>query len=90
MLADALLMLKTVFPLLEVQPEVTWAFLQELSDEEVRAAVVEIIRTHRYPTANWIGLIYSTAKRCPKCGGEGTYENSMGYEVRCSCHGRAG
>ena len=86
-MAEALLMLKTVFLSLELRPDIAWEFLKDLRDDQVKAAVGEIIQTkvEIYPGTNWIALIRSVATRCRKCNGKGSYVSETNYDIPCDC-----
>ena len=86
--AECLVVLKMVLPTFTLRPEVAWQFLQDLTEAEVREAVVLTIQhaAEIYPSTNWIALLRTAARRwCTACDGTGRYETSTGFEKRCDC-----
>lgn len=57
-----------VFPNKEIQPEVAWPILNDLSDNEFQIAIINIISTQTeiYPNTNMIALIRQKAKETPE------------------------
>ena len=89
--AESLLVLKQAFPTMELQPELAWHFLQDMSEADLRQAVVDVIvhQAEIYPSTPWIAILRTARQRfCQTCGGTGKTESETGYEMRCACRRR--
>ena len=86
--AECLLVLRMVLPTFALRPEVAWQFLQDLTEAELREAVVLVIHhaADIYPSTNWIALLRTAQQRgCETCQGTGRRETVTGFETRCEC-----
>ena len=90
-MAEALLVLKMVLPTLTLLPEVAWHFVQDMTESELRQAVVLVVQhaADLYPSTNWIALLRTARQRwCEDCDGTGKTESNQGYAMRCGCRTR--
>lgn len=85
---ESLLVLRTVLPTITLAPELASHFLQDMTEKQLREAVVLVI-THAadiYPSTNWIALLRTARQRwCKGCDGTGRTTTVTGYETRCGC-----